>query len=151
MAKSPLEMMSVLNYTWGGWRIGLKPPSSQGRTGLCFQSWGLSFPLHIPMLSLLLPSVDVVEGSLQEPGTWTSSLPAFPWIIHPSLPHIARVTSRQMLRHDCRKELSFSPTPWSQFREWSDPSGDKCWELYLWCADSALSALAFGGRQGKGN
>lgn len=113
---------------------------------------GAFLPITYPnVVVIIVVSVDVGEGSLQEPGTWPSSLPAFPWIIHPSLPHIARVSPGQMLRHDSRKELSFSPTPWSQLREWSDPNGDKYWELYLWSADSALSALAFAGSQGKGN
>lgn len=111
------------------------------------------FPSHYisQCCCLIVVSVDVGEGSLQEPRTWTSSLPSFSWIIHPSLPHIARGSPSQMLNHDSRKELSFPPTPWSQFREWWDSNYDKYWELYLWSADSALSALAFAGRQGRGN
>lgn len=49
--------------------VGLNPPSSPGRTGLCFQSWGLSFPLCIPVLLSLLLSVLIlgkgVCGSLE--------------------------------------------------------------------------------------
>lgn len=107
-------------------------------------------PITYPnVVVIIVVSVDVGKRSFQEPGTWPFSLPAFPWTIHPSLPNLARVSPSQMVRNDSKKEFPSSPTPWSQLREWSDPNGDKYWELYLWSADSALSALAFAGRQGK--
>lgn len=146
MAESPLEMMCVLNFCFYTW--GWDSPSSKGRTGLCFQSWGFFFTLHTPMLSLLLLMLGKGICRSLEPGHLLCLLS----LGHPPpSPPIARVSPSQMHRHDSRKELLFSSTPWSQLREWSDPKRDKLWEPYLWSAGSVPSTLAFAGRQEKGN
>lgn len=135
MAKSPLKMMSVLNffhfYTCS---VGLNSLSSQGRRGFCPNMGAFLLTTYFSVVVIIVAGVHVGGRSLQEPGTWPSAPPASPWAIHLCLPSTVRASPSQICRHGSRKWLLFSLIPCTQFGEWSEPNGDKLWELYLWSA-----------------